>query len=322
MKLIDLLNSKKCFKLVCAAANENEEEVEKLVAIYAKAGCHFFDLCAKKEILEAAKKGLNRVVKKEDSQDYFFCISVAMKDDIHISKAQIDRKKCTLCGACSKVCEQKAVQKDFSIFEPFCIGCHKCFEACKNNAVSFYSKERDFSSVLTDIEKSEIDCIELHISSEDEDEIDKKWQELNNSFEGILSICLNRTQLGDEKIIQRLKKMLTLRKPFSTIIQTDGRPMSGSCDDFKTTLQTVAFAEIIQNALMPAFIMLSGGTNSKTSELAKLCNISAHGIAVGSYARKIVRPYIEMPDFFNNEKAFNPAVEEARKLIEKSIQLG
>ena len=42
--LKDLLEAKKCFKLVCGAGNEDAAEVEKLVMLYAKAGCKFFDL--------------------------------------------------------------------------------------------------------------------------------------------------------------------------------------------------------------------------------------------------------------------------------------
>ena len=61
--------------------------------------------------------------------------------------------------------------------------------------------------------------------------------------------------------------------------------------DYKTTLQAVATAEIVQNEKFPVYIMLSGGTNSKTAELANMCGINYHGIAIGSYAREIVRKY-------------------------------
>ena len=46
--LKDLLEAKKCFKLVCGAGNEDTLEVEKLVTIYSKAGCNFFDVCCPK----------------------------------------------------------------------------------------------------------------------------------------------------------------------------------------------------------------------------------------------------------------------------------
>ncbi len=50
---------------------------------------------------------------------------------------------------------------------------------------------------------------------------------------------------------------------------------------------------------------MSGGTNEKTSELAKMCCLRYKGIGIGSYARKIVR-----------NKNLDDAIIEAKKLIE------
>lgn len=321
MTLYDLLKTKKCFKLVCAAANENEEEIKKLIAIYAKAGCRFFDLCAKKEILQSAKQGLDYSIAKEKQDDYHFCISVGIKDNQHISKAYISRNICTNCQRCLQICPQNAIKKQdgfCSIVTKNCIGCKKCFEICPSQAISMHSEDINLQKILPELISLGISCIELHISGEDEEEIEKKWEELNSSFDGILSICQNRNEIGDEKIIKRLQRLISKRPPFSTIIQTDGKPMSGSDDTYKTTLQTVAFAEIIQNSKLPVFIMLSGGTNSKTSELAHLCGVNADAVAMGSYARKIVRPYLDMPDLLENKQSFEEAVNLAKNLI-KSV---
>ena len=96
--------------------------------------------------------------------------------------------------------------------------------------------------------------------------------------------------------------------------------MSGGKDDFKTTLQAIATAEIFQNANLPVFILLSGGTNSKTTQLAKMCDISANGVTIGSYARKVVRDFIDREDFLENEEVFNKAVVIAKKLVENSLE--
>ena len=110
--------------------------------------------------------------------------------------------------------------------------------------------------------------------------------------------------------------MINKRPTYSTIVQADGFPMSGGKDDFKTTLQAVATAEIVQNAKLPVYIMLSGGTNSKTSELAQMCGIDYNGIAIGTFARKIVSKYVEREDFLTNEKIFNEALKTAKQLVE------
>jgi hypothetical protein len=153
--------------------------------------------------------------------------------------------------------------------------------------------------------------------NENEGDTLEKWNYINSVFNGFLSICTARGNLSETKMLERIKKMINKRPAYSTIIQADGFPMSGGRDDFKTTLQAVATAEIVQNAKLPVYIMLSGGTNSKTSELAKMCDIDFHGIAIGTFARKIVSKYIERDDFLTNKRIFNEALNIAKQLVEK-----
>lgn len=308
--LTDMLDGK-CFKLVCGAGNEDADEVEKLVALYYAAGCRFFDLSAKPEIVTAAKKALN-------GREAFLCVSVGIKGDPHINKARIDYEKCVGCGKCDEICPQGAIK--YHKVKPIrCIGCGKCQKVCSKGAISYVAQEKDLREVLPPLIDMGIHCIELHAMNENDDEITEKWAYINEVFDGMLSICTARGKLSDEKMISRIKEMISNRPPLTTIIQADGFPMSGSEDDYKTTLQAVATAELVQNEKIPVYIMLSGGTNSKTCELAKLCGINYHGIAIGTYARKIVKKYIEREDFLKNERIFNEAVEVARDLVKSVV---
>lgn len=165
-----------------------------------------------------------------------------------------------------------------------------------------------------------IHSVELHAVSEDEEETFKKWQTIGSYFEGILSLCLDRSIIGDSQLIMRIKNLINGRKDFTTIVQADGAPMSGCDDKYETTLQAVATAQIVQRANLPVFLMLSGGTNSKTAKLAKLFNINADGIAIGSYARVLVRKYIQRDDFFLNSLIFNKALKIAKNLVDKTMK--
>lgn len=318
--LTDILKNKKCFKLICGAGNEDTNEIEKLVILYSKAGCNFFDLCAKPEIIDAAKKGL---LKAQVPENRYLCCSVGTKNDPHISKAAVNSEKCSRCGICTKVCLQNALTDNGSSYEVKkmnCIGCGKCANICPNQAIEMICKAQNFKDLLPPIIEKGIDCIEFHISGEDEPEIFEKWTEINEMFDGLLSICINRSKLGNEQILKIINKMLKYRKPYSTVIQADGSPMSGGKDDFKTTLQTVAMAEIVEKANLPTYLLLSGGTNSKSAELAKICEININGVAVGSFARKIVREYIDREDFFVNEEIFNKALKIAKNLVDTSLK--
>jgi len=95
--------------------------------------------------------------------------------------------------------------------------------------------------------------------------------------------------------------------------------MSGNDDEYGTTLQAVATAQLFQNAKMNAYIMMSGGTNTKSTELTKLCGVKPHCLAVGSFARKIVKDYLKMENLLDDKKALNEAVQIAKSLIDVSL---
>ena len=317
--LKDLFEQKKCFKLVCGAGNEDADEVEKLVTIYSLAGCNFFDVCAKEEIVDAAKRGIkNSGIHK----DRYICVSVGIEGDPHIKKAEINHKLCTQCGNCVNFCKQDAiinVNNDYKINQERCIGCSQCFKTCPQKAIIMNSKIINYNEVLPKLINKGIDCIEFHAISEDEKDIEIKWKEINTLFNGLLSISLDRSLLGDEKLIKRVNEMIRIRKPYSTIIQADGIAMSGDDNEWSTTLQAVATAQLFQKANLPVYIMMSGGTNAKSVELANKCKVFPHCIAIGSYARKIIKEYLQ-DDILSNKELLNKAVLTAKNLV--SISLG
>ena len=315
--LNDLLESRKCFKLVCGAGNEDAIEVEKLVTIYSKAGCTFFDVCAKSEIVDAAKRGLKRAGIIDDR---YLCVSVGIAGDPHITKAQIDEAKCVKCGVCKSICAHAAIDDTFFVLKERCLGCNQCVKECPNNAIQMYSQLKDYKEILPELIAKGIDCIEFHAISEDENDVDEKWIQLNEMFDGMLCISLDRSCLGDVKLKERVSRLVSKRKPYTTIIQADGVAMSGNNDEFGTTLQAVATAQLFQNSKMPVYIMMSGGTNTKSTELAKLCGVKPNCLAVGSYARKIVKDYLLMDDLFENDMAMNQAVKIAKQLIDVSLE--
>lgn len=318
--LTDLFQQKKVFKLVCGAGNEDAQEIEKLVTLYSKAGCNFFDLCAKPEIIDAAKKGLERAGIKDNR---YICVSVGISGDPHVSKAHINTEKCIKCGASSAVCPQKAIcfdNNEFYVNKTRCIGCGKCFSVCPQNCIERINCAKDVKEILPELIEKGIDCIELHVVGTDENEVDSKWNDINELFDGLLCISIDRSKLGDDLLFARIKRMIKNRKPFSTIIQADGIAMSGGINDYHSTLQAVAIADLFNSVDLPVYLMISGGTNAKTAELAKMCNIKFNAIAVGSYARKIVREYIDREDFLENEEVFNSALKIAKELVETALK--
>ena len=303
------------FKLVCGAGNEDCESVKRLVYVYAKAGCRFFDLSARKEILESAKAAL----KLANVNDAMLCVSVGIKGDPHITKAKINESKCTKCGNCLRNCPNDAIFSSIIIDEKKCIGCGICSKKCATGAISMFDKDVNVKEILPYMVKNGVEVLELHIMGHDKSDLASKWKVINDCNPKFASICIDRENFGNKEALSRIKEMIAYRKPYTTIIQADGIPMSGADDTFKTTLQAVAMAEIIQNANLPVHIMISGGTNSKTKELAELCGIKYWGIAIGSWARKIVKEQLTTEDFWKNEEIQISAIKIAKALIMSAI---
>jgi ferredoxin len=221
---------------------------------------------------------------------------------------------------CYKKCPHDAINTNIEIVQTRCLGCSQCITVCPQNAISMESQIKDYKEILPEIISKGIDCIEFHAISNNEDDVDEKWQIINSMFNGLLCISLDRSELGDKKLIERVGRMIKDRPEYSTIIQADGIAMSGNNDELGTTLQAVATAQLFQNSKLPIYIMMSGGTNTKSTELAKACGVKPHCIAIGSYARKIVKKYINDDEFTTNAQKLNEAVNIAKSLIDTSLR--
>lgn len=317
--LFDLFKEKRCFKLICGAGNEDCREVEKLVYLYSLSGANFFDVCAKPEVLLAAKRGLEMAGIKEDR---YLCVSVGAESDKHFCKAYIDKGICANCSTCADICPQKAIDIEnfkHKINEKRCIGCSKCIDACPTGAIDLIQKSTDYKEILPPLIELGLDCIEFHILGDEGDELYQKWNEINSMFKGPISISINRSKIGDEALISLISNLLKTREKKSVIIQADGIPMSGGVNSYKSTLQAISTADLFLGADLNCYVMCSGGTNSKTSELAKLCGVPIEGVAIGSYARKIVREYTSREDFFENKEVINKALSISKNLVSEIL---
>lgn len=311
--LKDLLAQKNCFKLICGAGNQNLEEVARLVAVYSKAGCRFFDFAADEEVLKAAQKGLDFSIPKDEQKDYHFCISIGTKGDQHVQKVRIDSQKCKRCEKCVKICPQKAINQYFKVAKAKCIGCLKCKSVCRHGALEVYSEAKPIN--FSTYKHLNLSCIELHASGTDELEVEQIWDALCYGFDGLLSLCVGKQKLTEEQVFTRVQRLVKLRPPYTTIVQADGVPMSGADDELETTRAAVEMGKLIQSFDLPIYLLLSGGTNSKTAQLAKSEGLEISGVAMGSYARAQVKDLINHDDFWINFAVQNEAFEIAKLVI-------
>lgn len=48
--------------------------------------------------------------------------------------------------------------------------------------------------------------------------------------------------------------------------------------------------------------------------------MNAHGVAIGSYARMIIKNYIDKEDFWDDKKLYNSALYKADQLVRSSLE--
>lgn len=329
-----LLDAGRYFKLVCGAGNENREEVRRLTVIYALAGATGFDVSATPDVVDACVKGIERAFELAPRFGRaipirpFITVSVGMSGDHHVRKAYIV-DDCVACGKCIPVCPTDAIPDDYVVIREKCIGCGNCEAVCppKVAAVRYEHNAKELSEILPRCLERGAENIELHAAVADDESILEEWRTVSEAQpNNFISMCLDRFHLSNMHLIERIRAAGEIAGE-RLLIQADGVPMSGGADDFNTTLQAIAIADVIHKDLITrdkAFrdmpILLSGGTNGKTAEMARLCDIGYHGISIGTHARKIVKSYVDNLAFDDDMEKLSEAVAIAEDLVYRSLR--
>lgn len=328
----ELLESKTYFKLVCGAGNEDTDEVRRLAVIYTLAGSNGFDVSANPVVVKACMEGIDTAFELAPKYGIeipvrpFITVSVGMPGDHHVRKAIIEPDKCVSCNLCIPVCPTDAIPEKLEVITDLCIGCGHCSAVCppRIDAIYYEHNDKALEEILPACLEAGAENIELHAAVDDNEQILEEWKTVSecnpNNF---ISMCLDRFHLSNFQLVERIKKAKEIAGD-RLIIQADGVPMSGGSDNFNTTLQAIAIADIIYKEFhenkrnkkyKDFYVLLSGGTNSKTAELAKICDTNYHGLSLGTHARKIVREYTLTDDFLQNDDTLNHAVSIAKDLV-------
>lgn len=235
------------------------------------------------------------------------------------------------------------------VIKDLCIGCGKCSNICpKDDIISYRHSFRELNVLLPECMSAGAELFELHAAVGEDDITLQEWELVCNiNKTNYNSMCLDRLNLGNLKLEHRILEAQKISND-KLMIQADGYPMSGGEDDFNTTLQAVSCADVINKkfnmklnkkrekdllgkekisakkiyksikdpSVIP--ILISGGTNSHSKELANLSGVRINGVSIGTYARDLIETFIVENDFYENDELIFGAYQAANSLVLKS----
>ena len=359
LELQNLLDTGQYFKMICGAGNEDTEEVRRLAMIYTLAGAKGLDISTTPSVVLAAVDGINRAYEIADKLNIdigtkpFIMISVGMPGDHHVRKAYIHEDLCIKCGLCvAPVCPTVAIEpieikvETAFVIEEKCIGCGACSAVCPiMDCITYSHNDKLLEELLPHCIELGAENIELHAAVAETDVIMKEWETvIKSNPDGHNSMCLDRLHIGNFELKNRIEKALEMAKPGLMILQADGYPMSGGQDDFNTTLQAVATADVVNKNFNMRLnkktkqlqytrrkklnVVLSGGTNTLTADLAVQGDVRFQGVAVGTFARNLIYDRIKAnysyddDNFYKDYDNIKHAYLIGKNLVDSNINKG
>jgi Fe-S-cluster-containing hydrogenase component 2 len=337
-----LLDTRKYFKLVCGAGNEDVEEVKRLTVLYTLAGAKGLDVSANPGVVKSCMEGIDLAFELADKFDIplnirpFIMVSVGMPGDHHVRKSFINLDTCLKCDLCIPVCPTDAIPKELVVIKDKCIGCGNCSAICPRSDIIHYEhNNRELETLLPACLTAGAEQIELHAAVADDEAIMQEWQLVSDvNPNGHISMCLDRLHLSNFGFEERVRKAKEIAGD-RLIIQSDGYPMSGGEDNFNTTLQAIATADVLnkkfnmklrksKNVLIykkknEVDQLLSGGTNSLTAVLADMTGVKFQGASLGTFARQIVKQIVNNDMFYDDINLIKEGYLIAKELVVANI---
>lgn len=296
-------------KLICGASYHFTPAIRDLALIYTLAGVDCIDVAADPAIVAAARAGVDQAIALAPSLQRaisrpWLMVSLNDGEDPHFRKAQFDPHRCPAdCPRpCETVCPALAIPASpptptAGVETDLCYGCGRCLPICPYGYITAQAQPVATATLAAQILPL-VDALEIHTQVDRTAAFNRLVQAVTPWWSHLQAISISCSHAP--AVVEYLQTLYPLVQPHgrTLIWQTDGRPMSGDLGR-GATRAAITYARQVLAASLPGHVQLAGGTNHHTApRLQELGLVSpapgptVAGIAYGSYARKLVLPWI------------------------------
>ncbi len=295
-RAVKALRERRMFKLICGATYSDYEAVSKYSEIFSLAGAHIIDICAHPTVVAAAKNGIaTSGVPAEKQPAIMVSLSLDHGVDPHFRRVNLDSQSCDSCGLCIPACPTQAFkiqEGKLAYTKELCYGCGTCLPLCHVDALTTSPIQAFQPAILPELWDLGARCLEIHVGPNFYwlEPYLQKIREISPE-PWLISVCLGSGFASFNELIEQAKEVYSFLGDW-TLIQIDGRPMTGFGRQDALTLQALAGAQAVLEANLPLFVQVSGGINDRIRPLLNQFDLKVHGVGMGSFAKKVVEPYL------------------------------
>jgi Fe-S-cluster-containing hydrogenase component 2 len=317
---------------------------------YTLAGADCIDVAADPAVIAAARDAIgvaSELVGEAQGRGFGFghkpLLMVSLNDgeDPHFRKAEFNPDWCPVnCPRpCEKICPAQAIvfqnvsEGVSGVVDQRCYGCGRCLPVCPNQLIytrSYVSAPEAIAELIVD---AGVDALEIHTQVGHFTDFQRLWKAIAPRVDRLKLLGISFPD--GEGLIDYLWTLHNLISPLPCplVWQTDGRPMSGDIGT-GATRAAVKLSQKVQQAGLPGYLQLAGGTNkhtvSKLRAVGLLKGLNAEdglqvnrlkeesstlqsnnlapsspsyvaGVAYGSYARVLLAPILEELEKFHGK---------------------
>jgi hypothetical protein len=268
------LRSRSLVKFIVGMTTFDPAETRFLAQVYALAGADIIDVAAEPGIVRATRRAVAEVrdALPDPADPPRIMVSTALPRDPHLEGAALEPGQ--------RAAVAPATQAELRT------GLRACLDAGA-------------------------EMVELHASGSDDRSLEAAMAVMQPLLaDRYLSVCLGTQGAGATRdIVRQARRVRDLHGP-RTMIQAEGRVSAGR-HEAASSLAGLALSRTLL-AETSAYVLVAGGANPWTRAVAEMLGVAAHGVAIGTYARSLVKPF----QAADREGSVKPAaVELARGLV-------